>query len=220
MSNEYDFNFDSETSRFKNNPNSINNNSESFHKFKDEVNRIQNELDRDGKYRKQIFHQHKLLKSIVEWIERKLFALITVSLAIFTIYYSNFFKNLFHNENINTPYFYIAMALYIGALAIFFYLCVYLPHFKNIEDDQWDTYCPNAIPTATLCGVLAMITVIIAIYPVWGLLSIPMLLIMKLGLVMFVNFIPFGEVGSFIFVLIVLISLTSGFYIEHEGYLH
>jgi hypothetical protein len=194
-------------------------NENKYNSFKQEVERISKELDRDGIYAERITKQSTLLKTICEWIERKIFALICVSLAILIIYYSNFFKNLFHNGKVDQFSFYISMTLYIAALGIFTYLCAYLPYY-GINEDQWDTHCPNAIPAATLLGVLAMITIIISIYPVWGLLAIPMVIIMKLGLVMSVNFVPCGEVGSLIFILIVVVALTSGFFIEHEGYLH
>jgi hypothetical protein len=190
-----------------------------FTRFKNEVDRISNELDEDGKHSKRMSQHYKLFQSIAEWIERKIFALVCVGLAIFTIYYSNFFKHLFHSEYVNSFFFYTAMSLYIAALGVFFYLCAYLPYY-GINEDKWDTYCPNAIPLATFCGVLGMIAVVISIYPIWGLLAIPMVIIMKLGLVMSINFVPCGEVGSFMAILIVVVALTSGFFIEHEGYLH
>jgi hypothetical protein len=94
---------------------------------------------------------------ILAWIERKVFALICVTASILIIYFSNFFKHLFHNDKIDSGYFYLAMILYSSALGIIFYLSFYLPYFKNIHEEQWDSYCPNMIPTAAGLGTFAMI---------------------------------------------------------------
>jgi len=60
----------------------------------------------------------------------------------------------------------------------------------------------------------------ISTWNVWGYLTIPIIIIMKLGLLMTAHFVPGGEIGSIIFFAIVIATLTSGRFIEHEGHLH
>lgn len=127
---------------------------------------------------------------------------------------------LHKHDQISSLYFYFSLLCYCTALSIFGYLSIYLPYFKNIHEDQWDQYCPNMIPLATVCGLLGMISLIISVWNVWGYLSIPIIIIIKLGFVMTVHYAPGGTLGSIVFVVIIISALISGYYIEHEGYLH
>ncbi len=78
-------------------------------------------------------------------------------MAIFVIYYTNFFTVIITNEKIDQFYFYFSILNYSSTLIIFIYLSYYLSYFKKINDDQWETYAPNAIPTASIMGILGMI---------------------------------------------------------------
>lgn len=80
-----------------------------------------------------------------------------VTLAVFVIYYSNFFSVIITNEKVDQSFFYLSITFYIITLTIFIYLSYYLPYFKNISEDKWNDYTPNSIPAATLCIVLGMI---------------------------------------------------------------
>ncbi len=149
-----------------------------------------------------------------------MFALASISLGIYLVYYSNFFKVLYEHSQIDAGYFFTSMTFYLIVLIIFSYLSFYLPYFKNIQEDKWDEYCPNMIPIATFCGLAGMITLIICTWDVWGYYSIPLILFIKWGFIMTSHFAPGGALGSFVFTILLVGLLISGFYIEHEGYLH
>jgi hypothetical protein len=158
--------------------------------------------------------------SFLSWLETKIFALLCVLLAGFLTYYSNFFKVLYEHSQIDSGYFYTSLSLYLGAIGVMIYLCFYLPYFKNIDEDKWDSYCPNMIPLATFLGVAGMVTLVICVWDVWGWISIPLILLIKLGFVMTAHFAPGGVLGNLIFTVILIGLILSGYYIDHEGYLH
>jgi hypothetical protein len=68
--------------------------------------------------------------------------------------------------------------------------------------------------------VLKKFSLIVSAWNVWGFFTIPIVLIMKVGLLMTVHFVPGGEIGSIIFFGITIGALASGRFIEHEGHLH
>jgi hypothetical protein len=146
--------------------------------------------------------------------------LISILIACGLIYYSNFFKVLYEHEKIDNFYFIISIISYASSFSIMLFLSIYLPYFKNINEDKWDELYPNMIPLATILGLLGMISLITSIWNVWRWYSIPLVLLIKWGFIMTAHFAPGGVLGSIICILIIIAALISGYYIEHEGYLH
>lgn len=54
----------------------------------------------------------------------------------------------------------------------------------------WDIYCPNMIPISTGLAVSCMILLMIAFWPVWGLLAPIYITVMVMGLIFSAHFIP------------------------------
>jgi len=61
---------------------------------------------------------------------------------------------------------------------------------------------------------------VIGVWPVYGFLTIPMILGMFFGYINTASFLPGNHIGSVLFALIFLVGIGSGFIIEHEGFLH
>ena len=86
---------------------------------------------------------------------------------------------------------FIASCTGVLFLSVVVYLAVYLPWYKKINDSQmWDIHCPHAIPCATLCGSISIVSFTIAIWPVWGLLSPLIVFILVMGVIFASHFIP------------------------------
>ncbi len=162
----------------------------------------------------------KSINNFLIWLETKIFAFLSIAFACAMIYYSNFFKVLYEHDKIDNFYFYISILCYTISISVILFLSFYLPYFRNINEDQWELLYPNLIPTATLTGVIGMISLIISVWNVWGWLSIIIVISFKLGFVMTAHFTPGGTIGSIVFFLILIGALFSHFYIEHNGYLH
>ena len=97
-------------------------------------------------------------------------SLFWVGLAVLTIYYSNFFHHLFKNPKINEVFFQISMAGYTMIIMLILYSSIILPYcfgIKSIEE-----YNPKLIPIGAVVGVISVISLLVAIWPVWGFTSL------------------------------------------------
>lgn len=160
--------------------------------------------------------------AFLAYLETKIFALISIILAVIVIYFSNFFTLILEHSEVDYFYLSLSIILYITTFSIFLYLCIYLPYLRKepINENKWSEYCPNMIPTATICGVLGMIMLILSVWDVWRWYTIPIVLIIKWGFVMTAHFAPGGALGNIIFILLIIGMITSGYFIEHRGHLH
>jgi hypothetical protein len=136
-----------------------------------------------------------------------------VALAIFVIYYSNFFHNLFRNPNINEFFFEICVAGYTMIVALIIYTTFVLPKFyqaKSIEE-----YNPKLIPVGAVVGVVSVISLLVAIWPVWGWTSFLIFISLWKGFFSLSVFLPGGDIGNALFFLINIGTLLSFYVIEH-----
>ena len=146
-----------------------------------------------------------------------------VCLSVFVIYYSNFFHHLFLNPNINETFFQISMAGYTMIVMLIIYTTFVLPIFYGINSIQ--EYNPKLIPVGVVVGVVAVISLLIAIWPVWGFLTFPIFI--TLWILFFIcilacwkNWYFNNNLGDFLFLLRNIGTVLSFYAIEHEGYLH
>lgn len=154
-----------------------------------------------------------------KYLEAQCFALFVIALSIAFVYYSNFIKVILNDERVNFICLIVSILGYSVLIGIICYLSFYLPRF-GIEPDQWKSYCPNMIPFASAIGCVSMLLIIIAIWPVYGFLSILLIFTIKLGVIFTIHFAPSGKLGNIFFFGIILSILLSGYYIDHDGYLH
>jgi hypothetical protein len=71
------------------------------------------------------------------------------------------------------------------------YLTVYLPRVKGLTDSSaWEVYCPRIIPVMTVTGIVAVMLLIRAVWPVWGFLAPLILGIEAMGCLFALHFVP------------------------------
>ena len=56
---------------------------------------------------------------------------------------------------------------------------------------EWEDYSPRAIPAATAAAVTSLISFCVAFWPIWGILSIPLVFVLFLGALNLAHFVPF-----------------------------
>ena len=99
----------------------------------------------------------------VERIQTKIHAAIWVSLAMATIYYTDFIKVILTDERVNRTPLNLAIVSMVVIACILVYLCIYLPIFEKIKDYRmWDVHCPNMIPMLTGAGVCCIVSLVVA----------------------------------------------------------
>jgi hypothetical protein len=78
---------------------------------------------------------------------------------------------------------------FFANIGIFVYLTVWLPYILKITA-PWDIYCPNMIPLATGLGVACAFFCMVAMWPVWGILTPLYTAILVIGFIFSAHFIP------------------------------
>ena len=142
-----------------------------------------------------------------------------VCVSAFTIYYSNFFHNLFTNPAINELFFHIAMAGYTILLMLMLFAAFVMPYISGGITDI-EEYNPKLVAVGAAVGVVSVISIIIAIWPVWGWWSLGIFVALFKGFFGVSLFLPGGQIGGALFLLVNTAAVLSFYWIEHEGYLH
>lgn len=95
----------------------------------------------------------------------------------------------FYNLRMFRWYLNVSVVCFSMDIVIMLYLTLYLPLICKVYT-PWEIYCPRMIPTATLCGAIGGLSLMIAFWPIWGLLTPLILTIYFVGIVFATHFIP------------------------------
>lgn len=110
------------------------------------------------------------------------------------------------------------MVCFCIVFVITLFITFALPHIYKI--DSVEDYNHRLIPIATVFGVVAVICMLIAIWPVWGYTSLLVFFLLWKGFFEVSTLLPGGDLGSILFILINVLAIFSYKFIEHEGYMH
>jgi uncharacterized membrane protein HdeD (DUF308 family) len=141
-----------------------------------------------------------------------------VIVAAIVIYYSNFFHHLFRNPNVNELFFQITVAGYTFLVALMLFASIIMPRIAGTSDIE--EYNPKLVPIGAVVGFVSVISLIIAIWPVWGWWSLLIFISIWKGFFGLSVFLPGGDIGNTLFLLINAGTVLSFYFIEHEGYFH
>jgi hypothetical protein len=83
----------------------------------------------------------------------------------------------------------------LGATLIGSFLVYWLPLIRRDYRD-WEESAPWAIPTATALGVASFVSWLVAMWPVYGFLTLPVLILLFNGFVVFLDLFPAGGSSS------------------------
>ena len=128
-------------------------------------------------------------REATETVSNKLHAALWVIAAGAVCIFTQFPSTVLYDPAISSGWLWLCVVATGIALACGVYLLVYLPYIARISV-SWDVYCPNIIPIASISGFIAFIALTIAVWPVYGLLSVPVITIQAVGALMSFHFIP------------------------------
>ena len=135
-----------------------------------------------------------------------------------TVYYTNFFHHLFRNPNINDLFFEISMTGYTIIMCLMIFSSFIMPRISGITNIE--EYNPKLVSIGAVVGLVSVLSLIVAIWPVWGWWSLLIFLFLWKGFFSLAVFLPGGDIGNMIFLALVTCMILSFYVIEHEGYLH
>ena len=128
-----------------------------------------------------------------------------MSLACLIIYKTNFFRQVWENKLVNQFFLNVALVCIGVNCAMLFYFSIYGPLIQGKDIDlEKDT--PQLIPVMTVCGLMAFITLMLGLWPVFGVLTPVYLLVLSFGASMSMTFLPGGTCGSLLFWILLFVA--------------
>ena len=104
--------------------------------------------------------------------------------------YTDFANVLVNDSRIKTDLLKVGSGMIAVNLSVGAYLVVYMSYIRGKKD--WSAHAhPALIPVATLFGCIGMVISTIALWPVWGFLTLPILFTLFMGIVMLASLMPF-----------------------------
>ena len=152
------------------------------------------------------------------YIEHYVHAFLAVALAIYIIYKTNLFFNLYFNPKIKKYYLYSSALLFIIDIITFMYIYIYLPLIKKYDDNKVEKEFDEVVPYCTIIGILALLCLMVSMWNVYGWVSVPIVLFIFWGIVMSSNIVSNGILGNIFFVSIVTAMLFSHKFIKSKGW--
>eukprot|EP00611_Tribonema_gayanum_P015252 TRINITY_DN27083_c0_g1_i1.p1 TRINITY_DN27083_c0_g1~~TRINITY_DN27083_c0_g1_i1.p1 ORF type:complete len:160 (-),score=43.35 TRINITY_DN27083_c0_g1_i1:82-561(-) len=126
---------------------------------------------------------------LAERISNKLHAAFWTIVAGVVVYYTDFVRVLLQDDRVKRPWFNLATACFAVNCVIMGYLTLWLPLVQRVST-PWNIYCPRAIPAATAVGVICGVSLNLALWSVWGFLTPLILLVVFMGCLFFLHFVP------------------------------
>ena len=159
---------------------------------------------------------HKLY-NIYDVLEHYIHVFLSIAGAIYLIYYTNLFYNLYFNLKIKKFYLYLSALLLIVDTFIFMYIYIYLPYVQKLDEKTVEKEFDEVVPYCTGIGVGALFSLIVSMWDVYRWYSIPIVLIIFWGIVMSSNIVHSRILGNIFFVSIITTMLFSYKFIEGPG---
>jgi hypothetical protein len=153
--------------------------------------------------------------------------IVWISAAVYVVYKTNFFRQVFESDNVNRFFLDLAFTGIGLNISIMLYMTVYLPYIAHIDADL-EQYCPRLIPVITLSGVLSFLLYyfkvkvyfsysgIMGLWPLFGLLTPVYMFILFMGYTMVLLFLPSGFIGTIMFWGLCLSCGFTSHFIPHE----
>lgn len=88
-----------------------------------------------------------------------------------------------------------------------------MPKISGI--DNVEEYNPKLISVGAVVGLISIISLIIAIWPVWGWWSLLIFISLWKGFFGLSVFLPGGDIGNIVFVILNTAAILSFYFIEH-----
>ena len=102
-------------------------------------------------------------------------------------------------------------------ISIMMFVTVVMP-LQGKDSDIEDV--PGLVPVMAFCSVILPIFMVIAIWPIWGFLSIIYIFIISLGYIFSLTFLPDGKIGLITFWLLMIGIATLSHTLPHAGHEH
>ena len=135
-----------------------------------------------------------------QWVWDRVQAAFWISLSSLVIYKTNFFRQLWENEDINPMFMNLTLICLGINMSIMLFVTLIMP-LQGKEPDL--EKIPNLVPVMAICSVCLPLFLMIAIWPIWGFWSPFYLFILSLGYIFTLTFL-FNAIPSTLSVALLL----------------
>jgi len=111
-----------------------------------------------------------------------------LAVAIVFVHYGRIVDVVRYDLRVNRAAFWFANLLFATSVSSICYLAFYVPLVAKDPDPE--AFAPNAVLIGTFAGLCAMVTYIMAFWPVWGLFTPVIVSCLTISTLLSVNFIP------------------------------
>ena len=115
-------------------------------------------------------------------------------------------------------FFDISLIWLVIYIVIISYLILFLPIFRGIHN--WEEVYPNIIPIMSVIAVIMFVSWFFALFPVWGFLTIVIIVVIFMGFSMSLTFLPGGYIGTLLAIILMVAMSATSHYIPHPGLWH
>jgi hypothetical protein len=130
------------------------------------------------------------------YIRTKIEALVWITIFLFVFERTKIVKELFNNPKINELFLTIFITAFGINFAIILFVSLVVPYLGY---QKYEDYSPHITPFGSVVMAVGFFSLIIAIYPVYGLWSLLIVPILGMGFLMFAHFIPLhGNANSLV----------------------
>ena len=144
-------------------------------------------------------------------------ALFWIAVACLIVYKTNFFRQLWENDDINEVFMSLALICLGINVSLMFYVTLIRP-LQGLDDNLENL--PSLIPIMSVAGVLLPIFLILAIWPIWGILSPVYIFVLTMGYIFVLTFLPGGMIGTILFWVLTGAVGAMSHLIPHAGHEH
>lgn len=110
--------------------------------------------------------------------------------SIGVFYVTDFALVLLYDRRVNRFWLQTGAGFLLLALLCALYCIVWLSCIKKIRSDKWEDHNPFVIPVATVSMLAGGVLVCYSVWPVWSVLTIPIVGIEIMGFIVFIAMIP------------------------------
>jgi len=125
----------------------------------------------------------------IDYITAKVHAVFWVGTAIAIIYFTDLINVALHDDRVNRISLNLSIVCLAANLGIIVYATLWLPLVMRVTVSI-DVYSPRIIPVATGIGVLCVLLLMVAFWPIFGLLTPFLVFFLLFGFLFSAHFVP------------------------------
>ena len=129
-------------------------------------------------------------KERIERIKEKVHAAFWVGTSIFILYHTDMIGEAVSSQVLNRTSLNLAALCFSFNMCLVFYMVVWLPLVQKVTISI-EIYSPSVVPCSAFLSVACIVCLIVAYWPIYGLLTPLIVLFLVLGLLFSTHFIPY-----------------------------